>query len=90
MPSDHASPRCPKCSGEMVLRQRRSDGRRFYGCSSYPKCTGTRPYSQPKDTRRLTAQNCKSGVIACSHCPLHCTNRCFMVQAFEGRLEQLG
>ena len=34
------APRCPYCGGEMTLRKRRSDGRPFYGCKSYPKCRG--------------------------------------------------
>ena len=34
------APRCPYCGGEMTLRKRRSDGKSFYGCSSYPKCRG--------------------------------------------------
>lgn len=33
-------PRCPYCGGEMTLRKRRSDGKAFYGCKSYPKCRG--------------------------------------------------
>lgn len=33
-------PRCPYCGGEMTLRKRRSDGKPFYGCKSYPKCRG--------------------------------------------------
>ena len=35
-----ASPRCPYCGGEMALRRRRSDGKPFYGCKSYPDCRG--------------------------------------------------
>lgn len=31
---------CPYCGGEMVLRKRKSDGKSFYGCKSYPKCRG--------------------------------------------------
>lgn len=36
---------CPYCSSAMVLR----NGRRgqFYGCSTYPRCRGTRDYTQP-------------------------------------------
>lgn len=37
------APRCPNCGGEMVLRTRRSDGSRFFGCRAYPRCRGTRP-----------------------------------------------
>jgi hypothetical protein len=38
-------PRCPVCSGSMVLRMARRGSRRgktFWGCSRYPTCTGTR------------------------------------------------
>ena len=31
-----ASGRCPKCSGQLVIRKGRYG--RFYGCSIYPKC----------------------------------------------------
>ena len=37
------APRCPNCGGEMVLRTRKSDGSRFFGCRAYPRCHGTRP-----------------------------------------------
>jgi restriction system protein len=39
-------PDCPRCGAAMVLRTARrgkSSGRRFWGCSGYPKCAGTRP-----------------------------------------------
>lgn len=35
---------CPRCSSLMMLRRNRSTGDRFYGCSAYPNCRGTRPY----------------------------------------------
>ena len=35
-----SSPRCPFCGAPMVMRTRKSDGGRFYGCSTYPKCKG--------------------------------------------------
>ncbi|MDD2942361.1 MAG: AAA domain-containing protein [bacterium] len=34
---------CPKCQGPMILRQNKSSEKSFYGCTSYPKCDGTRP-----------------------------------------------
>ena len=34
------APCCPYCGGEMVLRKRKSDGKSFYGCKSYPQCRG--------------------------------------------------
>ncbi len=39
------APKCPFCGGEMVLRTRKSDGKSFYGCKSYPKCRGIRNVS---------------------------------------------
>ncbi len=35
-------PACPKCGGMMVLRSRRSDGGKFWGCPKYPACRGIR------------------------------------------------
>lgn len=46
-------PLCPKCDSKMALRvARRGDhaGDRFWGCSRYPACRGTRPI-EPKPTR---------------------------------------
>lgn len=37
--------KCPKCGGDLVIRQSRS-GKRFIGCSNYPKCDVTYPLPQ--------------------------------------------
>jgi hypothetical protein len=37
-----AGDRCP-CGATFLVRRRRSDGRRFLGCSAYPACRVTRP-----------------------------------------------
>lgn len=40
-----ASPACPQCGSSMVrrlARRGRRAGRHFWGCSRYPRCTGTR------------------------------------------------
>lgn len=34
------APACPYCGGRMVLRTRKKDGAKFYGCASYPACRG--------------------------------------------------
>lgn len=34
-------PPCPKCKAPMQKRTRRSDGAKFWSCSTYPKCKGT-------------------------------------------------
>ena len=41
-PSDK-SPECPRCGSAMVIRRARQTGQEFWGCSTYPKCAGTRP-----------------------------------------------
>ena len=48
----HGKPRtnsvsCPMCGSPMIARtarRGRAPGRRFYGCSRFPSCRGTRPY----------------------------------------------
>lgn len=37
--------KCPKCGGDLVIRQSRN-GKRFIGCSNYPKCDVTYPLPQ--------------------------------------------
>ena len=48
-PAQSASnPLCPRCESPMVLRTARrgaNAGEQFWGCSTYPKCQGTRPAS---------------------------------------------
>jgi hypothetical protein len=41
---------CPSCGGPMKLRTARrgeSAGEKFYGCTKFPKCRGTRPLTEP-------------------------------------------
>ena len=43
--SDHLTPACPRCGAEMKLREAKrgaNAGLRFWGCSEFPKCRGTR------------------------------------------------
>jgi hypothetical protein len=38
---------CPTCGSPMKVRTARrggSSGEKFFGCSTFPKCRGTRPY----------------------------------------------
>ena len=39
------APQCPNCGAAMVKRHDRH-GRAFWGCSRYPQCQGSRPYSK--------------------------------------------
>ena len=44
--------RCPVChEGELVAREAAEKGRRFYGCSRYPRCRFT-------ETHRPLAESC--------------------------------
>ncbi|ASJ12039.1 DNA topoisomerase I [Thermococcus thioreducens] len=38
--------KCPKCGGDLVVRYNRKTGKRFVGCSSWPKCNVTYPLLQ--------------------------------------------
>ena len=40
--SADTAPSCPRCNSVMVLKSRRKDGGQFWGCPTYPKCSGTR------------------------------------------------
>lgn len=45
-------PYCPDCGAKMVLRTRRYDGVKFWGCTQYPECRGTRnimPDGRPEE-----------------------------------------
>jgi len=46
VPHAHALPVCPDCGGEMIQRKALrgpNPGNRFWGCTAFPKCQGTRP-----------------------------------------------
>jgi DNA topoisomerase-1 len=38
--------KCPKCGGDLVIRYNRKTGKRFVGCSNWPKCDVTYPILQ--------------------------------------------
>ena len=38
--------KCPKCGGDLVVRYNRRSGKRFVGCSNWPKCNVTYPLLQ--------------------------------------------
>ncbi|ASJ10149.1 DNA topoisomerase I [Thermococcus sp. P6] len=38
--------RCPRCGGDLVVRYNRKTGKRFVGCSNWPKCNVTYPLLQ--------------------------------------------
>ena len=47
--STDATPICPKCGGQMVLRTAKSGtnaGNRFWGCANFPNCRSILPYTK--------------------------------------------
>lgn len=42
-PAVAADPGCPKCGAPMLKRTAKASGAEFLGCSTFPKCRGTRP-----------------------------------------------
>ncbi|WP_410525869.1 topoisomerase DNA-binding C4 zinc finger domain-containing protein [Rickettsia endosymbiont of Orchestes rusci] len=36
--------KCPRCNSAMIVRKRKWDKNKFYGCSRFPLCRGTRSY----------------------------------------------
>lgn len=36
---------CAECGAVMVFRTNKSNGRKFYGCVTYPQCRHTEPYT---------------------------------------------
>lgn len=50
---------CPKCGNEMIIRTARASGKRFVGCSSYPKCNNGYPLPQT-GFLQVTLDFCKS------------------------------
>jgi len=45
-PQDYSDVKnCPRCGSRMVLRMNNKTGSKFYGCSRYPRCNGTRKRS---------------------------------------------
>jgi len=51
--SESAAPLCPRCKKPMCRRTARKGpdaGRRFWGCTGYPDCNGTRPLFNQSDS----------------------------------------
>lgn len=54
MESVERNKRCPKCNDFLVVRKRHSDGKKFWGCNSYPKCNYTLDISSNNDYSNAT------------------------------------
>src|SRR5690606_31864016 len=63
-PTKTENPRCSRCRSNMVLRtasRGRNAGNKFWGCSRYPQCKGTKPFKAPE---QQTCPNCGSSELA--------------------------
>ncbi|MCE5300503.1 MAG: topoisomerase DNA-binding C4 zinc finger domain-containing protein [Spirochaetia bacterium] len=67
------APKCPQCGSEMKLRE--GSRGKFYGCSTFPKCKGTKEYDGeqekcPKCGSMMVLKNGKNGrFYSCSKYP---------------------
>ncbi len=62
---------CPECGGDLVERRRRGkNGRRFYGCSTYPECSfavNQKPLPEP-------CPDCGKMLVALGRTKARCTS----------------
>lgn len=74
-PVPAAAPGCPKCGAEMTRRTARQGanaGQPFWGCTTFPKCNGTRPWeeqSAPESPAPVAQQPAAAGTPATRSCP---------------------
>ena len=50
MPAEKISQPCPKCGAELIRRASKKTGKKFYGCTNYPKCDFAAPGLPSGDT----------------------------------------
>ena len=43
VPEDEVKTPCPKCGAKLIKRNSKKTGKKFYGCSNYPKCNFASP-----------------------------------------------
>jgi DNA topoisomerase-1 len=55
---------CPKCGKDLIIRMSRR-GKRFVGCTGYPKCKNTYPLPQRGSIKKTekTCDSCQTPVI---------------------------
>ena len=44
-------PKCPRCEATMTFTKAHHGGYFFFGCSTYPKCQGSRPCKEIEDAK---------------------------------------
>ena len=62
----HKTPLCPACGKTMVLRtarQGKQSSSRFWGCSGYPDCRGTRDLKDREDSKRSDQSDGSDGLV---------------------------
>lgn len=88
--SPMSPPNCPKCGAEMKQRtgrQGQNAGKPFWGCSTYPKCNGTRPIEDDAATFSTpTAQAAAAPEKrTCPHCETELVLKRFQSGPKEGQ-----
>lgn len=58
-------PNCPKCKGEMVLRNKKNDpNSKFYGCKSFPRCNGIVSYTSAGQYAEVTVKQALRRILS--------------------------
>lgn len=78
---DESLPKCPKCNSLMVLREGKFG--KFYGCSNYPTCKGTRSYTAEKVVKEKEKSPSKYQLDVFSHI-MNKPGRNLVVEAVAG------
>lgn len=70
--------KCPDCGGPMVRRTAKADGRKFWGCQTFPACRGTRDTDgESKADRARWKMNETDADGCCARCGMrHPSGRC--------------
>jgi DNA topoisomerase-1 len=48
--------KCPKCGNDLIYRHNHLNGKKFIGCSTFPKCDYIEP--MPEDKPKILAEKC--------------------------------
>jgi len=62
---------CPRCNSRMHVRTAlvgENRGNKFWGCSRYPYCKGTRPYNENYDYENHNYENNRHHKGICKNC----------------------
>ncbi len=68
VPEDEIKEPCPKCGAKLVKRASKKTGKKFYGCSAYPKCDFAAPGLPTGDTCKECGSYILKGIRGRKYC----------------------